>query len=109
LPAETIAIKCLDSRKPIATCTSATCDRCAAGRDRHRHCRPRDLIHFLLMAAPSFLLGGAGIFQASGWWLAPWLLVIIGYFGFVEIRVLCAHCPHYVEEGRPLQCWANLL
>lgn len=97
----------LDSRKPIATCTAATCDHCAAGQDLHCHFRPRDLFHFLLMAAPSFLLGGAGIYQVSGWWLMPWLLLIVGYFGFVEIRVLCAHCPHYAEAGRSLLCWAN--
>ncbi len=95
------------SPKPIATCSAATCDLCAAGQDLHCHFTPRDLIHFLLMAAPSFLLGGAGVYQVSGWWLGPWLLLIIGYFGFVEIRVLCAHCPHYAEEGRVLQCWAN--
>ena len=67
----------------------------------------RDLIHFLLTAAPSFLLGGAGIYEVGGWWLAPWLLLIIGYFGFVEIRVMCSHCPHYAEEARTLLCWAN--
>jgi hypothetical protein len=39
--------------------------------------------------------------------LIPWLVLIIGYFGFVEIRVMCSHCPHYAEEGRSLKCWAN--
>lgn len=33
--------------------------------------------------------------------------MIIGYFGFVEIRVMCSHCPHYAEEGSSLKCWAN--
>jgi len=37
----------------------------------------------------------------------PWLIIILGYFGFVEIRVMCSHCPHYAEEGRSLKCWAN--
>ncbi len=23
----------------------------------------------------------------SAWWLIPWLVVIVGYFGLVEIRV----------------------
>ena len=39
--------------------------------------------------------------------LIPWLILIIGYFGFVEIRVMCSHCPHYAEEGSTLKCWAN--
>lgn len=100
-------IKFRDSRKPIATCTAATCDRCTAGPNLHCHFTPRDLIHFMLIASPSFLLGGAGICRVSGWWLVPWLLLIIGYFGFIEIRVMCSHCPHYAEEGRTLTCWAN--
>lgn len=43
----------------------------------------------------------------SGWLLLPWLLIVVGYFGFVEIRVMCSHCPHYAEEGSSLTCWAN--
>jgi hypothetical protein len=43
----------------------------------------------------------------NGWMLIPWLILIIGYFGFVEIRVMRSHCPHYAEEGGSLKCWAN--
>jgi flavodoxin len=25
--------------------------------------------------------------------------VILGYFGLLEIRVMCSHCPHYAEAG----------
>jgi hypothetical protein len=60
-----------------------------------------------LIVSPSFLLGGAGIYHEGGWWLIPWLIIIIGYFGFAEIRVMCSHCPHYAEEGTSLKCWAN--
>jgi len=97
----------MDPNKPIATCTSDTCDDCAVSETLHCHFTPKDLIHFLLMASPPFLLGGAGICHVSGWWLLPWLIIIIGYFGFVEIRVMCSHCPHYAEEGDSLKCWAN--
>jgi hypothetical protein len=31
----------------------------------------------------------------------------LGFFGFIEIRVMCSHCPHYAEEGKSLKCWAN--
>jgi hypothetical protein len=97
----------LDPENPIATCSSATCDNCPAGNHVHCHFSFKDLLHFLLLATPSFLLGGAGILHAGGWWLLPWLLVIVSYFGFIEIRVMCSHCPHYAEEGKSLQCWAN--
>jgi len=100
-------MKFLDSTKPIATCISETCDMCSIRHTLHCHFTLKDLIHFLLIASPSFLLGGVGIYQVSGWSLLPWLVIIFGYFGFVEIRVMCSHCPHYAEEGRSLQCWAN--
>lgn len=100
-------MKFLDPSTPIATCVSRECDSCAVRKTLHCHFTPRDLIHFLLIAFPSFLLGGAGIYHAGGWWLVPWLIIVIGFFGFVEIRVMCSHCPHYAEEGSSLKCWAN--
>jgi hypothetical protein len=73
----------------------------------HCHFRPKDLTHFLCIVLPNFLLGGAGIYNVSGSLLFLWILMIIGYFGFVEIRVMCSHCPHYAEKGNSLKCWAN--
>ena len=60
-----------------------------------------------MICLPSFLLGGAGIYRIGIGWLVLWLLIIIGYFGFAEIRVMCSHCPHYAEADRWLKCWAN--
>lgn len=100
-------MKFLDPDKPIATCISETCDDCTVGNALHCFFTRKDLIHFLLIVIPSFLLGGAGFYNVSGWWLLPWLSFIIGFFGFVEIRVMCSHCPHYTEEGNTLKCWAN--
>jgi hypothetical protein len=100
-------MKFLDPNKPIATCVSETCDGCMVHSVLHCHFKLRDLIHFLLIVLPSFLLGGAAIYHTNAWILIPWLILIIGYFGFVEIRVMCSHCPHYAEEGRSLKCWAN--
>jgi len=97
----------LDPKKPIKTCTSETCDTCSVSHALHCHFSLRDLIHFLTIALPSFLLGAAGINHVNGWMLLPWLIIIIGFFGFVEIRVMCSHCPHYAEDGNSLKCWAN--
>ncbi len=97
----------LDPNKPIASCTSEKCDDCTVLKTLHCHFTFKDLIFFYLISFPAFLLGGAGIYHMSGWWLIPWLIIIIGFFGFVEIRVLCSHCPHYAEEGNYLKCWAN--
>jgi len=97
----------LDPNKSISTCISEKCDSCPVSKALHCHFTLRDLIHFYLIVSPSFLLGGAGIYRVGGWWLTPWLIIIIGFFGFVEICVLCSHCPHYAEEGSSLKCWAN--
>lgn len=100
-------MKFMDPGKPIATCISETCDNCTVLKSLHCHFTLRDLMYFLLIACPSFLLGGLGIYRISGWWLIPWLIIIVAYFGFIEIRVMCSHCPHYAEEGTSLKCWAN--
>ena len=97
----------IDPKKTISTCISEKCDNCAVRKILHCHFTLGDLIHFYLIVSPTFLLGGAGIYHIGGWWLTSWLLIIIGFFGFVEIRVLCSHCPHYAEEGKSLRCWAN--
>jgi hypothetical protein len=97
----------LDPAKPLATCSSENCDNCPAGEHVHCHFRPKELFHFLTIAMPAFLVGGAAVLHSGGWWLGVWLALIFGYFGFLEIRVMCSHCPHYAEEGKSLQCWAN--
>jgi hypothetical protein len=97
----------LDPKKPLATCVAETCDNCPVHGTLHCHFQARDLAHFLLIAFPSFLLGGAGIFHVEPWYLVPWLVILLGYFGVLEIRVMCSHCPHYAEPGSSLQCWAN--
>jgi hypothetical protein len=97
----------LDPDTPLATCTSKGCNNCTAGKRVHCHFRPKELVHFYTIVFPSFLVGGAAILHISGWWLGVWLSFIVGYFGFLEIRVMCSHCPHYAEVGKTLQCWAN--
>jgi len=98
----------LDPNKPLATCASASCEGCEVSQKLHCHFRARDLAHFLLNALPPALLAGAGIVRVDWRWLVPWLIAALGYFGFVEIRVMCSHCPHYAELGTSsLKCWAN--
>ena len=97
----------LDPRQPLTTCTAETCHDCPVHTNIHCHFRGKDLLHFLSITIPVFLIGGAGIVQVNGWLLVPWLVICFGYFGFVEIRVMCSHCPHYAEAGGTLKCWAN--
>lgn len=97
----------LDPKRPLTTCKAQNCDGCPVSKEVHCHFQSRDLSAFLLSALPIFVIGGAGIYRIGIWWLAPWLVILLGYFGFVEIRVMCSHCPHYAEPGKSLQCWAN--
>ncbi|MEJ2642541.1 MAG: hypothetical protein P8010_23550 [Desulfosarcinaceae bacterium] len=97
----------LDPKQPIATCESTSCDGCNVSGALHCHFSLQDWIHFLFIAFPPFLLSGAGIYRVNGWWLVPWMLCVIAFFGFIEIRVMCSHCPHYAESLTSLKCWAN--
>jgi len=97
----------LEQNRPIATCISETCESCTINEHIHCHFKLSDWIHFILIASPSFLIGGVGIYNTSGWWLIPWLVIVLGFFGFAEIRVMCSHCPHYAEKENSLKCWAN--
>ena len=97
----------LDPSKPITTCTASDCKDCPVSSKIHCHFRPNDLIHFLLICFPGFIVGGAGILNSGALPLVVWIAIIIGFFGFLEIRVMCSHCPHYAEDGSTLRCWAN--
>jgi hypothetical protein len=97
----------LDPRRPLTTCVARCCEDCPVGKDVHCHFRGRDLAAFLFAGLPMVIVGSAGIDRVGPWWLVPWGLIVFAYFGFVEIRVMCSHCPHYAEPGKNLQCWAN--
>jgi len=97
----------LDPSRPIATCEAPSCDGCPVADSVHCHFRPVELGHFLLICVPGFLVGGAGVLAVGLGPLLVWLGLIVAFFGFVEIRVMCSHCPHYAEEGATLGCWAN--
>ncbi len=97
----------LDSKKTITTCDSDSCKDCSVKDNIHCHFSLKDLVYFLLLAFPPFLLGGAGIYHTNGWLLVPWLIFVVAFFGFIEIRVMCSHCPHYAEATTSLKCWAN--
>ena len=97
----------LPADHPVATCIAASCKDCPLQGKVHCHFAQRDLTCFLLSVAPSFLLAGLGVILFNAWWLIPWIAFILAFFGVIEIRVLCAHCPHYAEPSKSLQCWAN--
>jgi hypothetical protein len=97
----------LDPHRPLTTCTASGCDGCPVSKDVHCHFHGRDLAAFLFAGLPMAIVGGAGIIRVSAWGLIPWAAMAFAYFGFIEIRVMCSHCPHYAEPGKSLQCWAN--
>jgi hypothetical protein len=97
----------LDPHKPLGSCSSDSCADCPVQGSVHCHFTSHDLLRFLAIVLPAFVIGGLGIARISGWLLLPWVFLCFGYFGLVEIRAMCSHCPHYAEPGRSLKCWAN--
>jgi hypothetical protein len=73
----------------------------------HCHFRPRDLFVFLLISLPGLAIGGAGLVTFGALPLIIWIGLAGLFFGVIEIRVLCSHCPHYAEQEAFLGCWAN--
>ena len=96
-----------DPSIPIPTCHASSCAGCDVAESIHCHFGREDLFHFYLICMPGFLVGGAGILSFGLAPLVLWIGILLAFFGFVEIRVMCSHCPHYAEEGSTLRCWAN--
>ena len=97
----------LDPTNPIATCAQTSCKGCPLLNSLHCHFRGKDLAKFLATFFPIFIIGGIGVYRLGFWFLIFWIVSILSYFGLIEIRVMCAHCPHYAEPGNSLKCWAN--
>lgn len=97
----------LDFNKPIKTCTQAACEGCPLLDSLHCHFKGKDLAKFFAAFFPSFIIGGIGVYRFGIWFFVLWIVFILSYFGFIEIRVMCSHCPHYAETGSSLKCWAN--
>jgi hypothetical protein len=98
----------LDPEKPLETCQENSCDDCNVKEELNCHFNSNQLIRFFLIGLPVMLVGVVGIYVYSPLFIIPWLVTSLLYFGFIEIRVMCSHCPHYAEtEGKTLKCWAN--
>ena len=93
--------------KPLETCSSEDCTDCKVQKKINCHFNLIQLIHFCSVAIPSFIIGAVGLFYYNIWVFIIWFLIIIGFFMFAEIRVMCSHCPHYAEKNKSLKCWAN--
>jgi len=98
----------LDPEKPLYTCKSNSCEGCNLSSKLVCHFNNKQLTIFLIMAAPIFVSGGYFVVKFNPFLLIPWILFILTFFGLIEIRVMCSHCPHYAEpELTSLKCWAN--
>jgi hypothetical protein len=103
------------SHNPFGLCTwddGADCDACGL-RDK-LHCRwdAGVLARFLVPASAFSVVAAFGVGLASyvtGAWgmLAAYLAFFVIFFLFVEIRILCSHCPYYGRDGFFLRCLAN--
>jgi len=87
----------LNPKKTLHTCTEKSCDDCKIANQIECHFNGWQLFRFILLNIPLFLAAGYVIFKFSALLLIPWGIFIFLYFGLIEIRVMCSHCPHYAE------------
>jgi hypothetical protein len=98
----------LDPDTPIATCTASDCSSCGLQKVVNCHFSLKQLARFLAFAVSAMIVGGYGIFMFQPWLLLGWVVGFVSFFGVIEIRVLCSHCPHYAQpQAKILRCWAN--
>jgi hypothetical protein len=97
----------LDFNKPLNSCLQSSCEDCPLLDSLHCHFKGVDLAKFLTVVFPAFIIGCVGVYLSGIWFFIPWIALILIYFGLIEIRVMCSHCPHYAETGSTLKCWAN--
>ncbi|MCK4813252.1 MAG: hypothetical protein KAT14_04870 [Candidatus Marinimicrobia bacterium] len=98
----------LDPNQPLHTCKEESCDHCSVADTLVCHFTGKRLGLFLLMFLPLFGLAGYALFTYHIWIFAAWLVFVFVFFGLIEIRVMCSHCPHYAELGlKTLKCWVN--
>jgi len=91
-----------------AACSRQTCDGCEIqGKLLCVHTL-RDLVDFYVVVIAYMIPFLAGmIIGGFRTGLAAWVGLAVVFFGYIEARVLCRHCPHYAEEGFLLRCHAN--
>lgn len=98
----------LNPNKTLNTCIEKSCDDCKITNKVVCHFNGGQLFRFLALNIPLFFAAGYVIFKFSALLLIPWGIFIFLYFGLIEIRVMCSHCPHYAEPDiKSLKCWAN--
>ena len=78
----------LDPKNTLHTCTAESCDGCEISGKLVCHFNIKQLFWFILMAIPVFLYSVFFIYQFNPFLLIPWIIFILSYFGFIEIRVL---------------------
>lgn len=101
--------------KKYLLCTWGSGSDChGCGNYGRLHCRwDRNLLMaFYAIAFPPLVLAAIGIVLVNlltgKWWpLVVYGIILIVFFVFYEIRILCSHCPYYAEEGAVLHCLAN--
>ncbi len=98
----------LDPDRPIHTCDRTDCEGCGLRGKLACHFSARQLLPFILFFLPVLTAGVLSLARVSIYAVIGWFLCFGLYFGLVEIRVMCSHCPHYAEpEPKTLKCWAN--
>ena len=98
----------IDPKQPLHTCKEENCDGCHVSNKLVCHFKGKQLAMVLGMFMPLFIFAVYGMFTFNVWVFAAWVAFIFSFFGLIEIRVMCCHCPHYAEpELTSLKCWAN--
>lgn len=87
---------------------TSECKECSLNdrlKCRYNH---RDLLNFIVPSLALIMLAFIGMILAGyGWYIFGEIGFMLFFFNFWETRILCSHCPYYVEKCLTLHCIAN--
>ncbi len=105
----------MNDNNPYNLCTwdeQTDCGKCSNYARLHCKWDRKVLMGFLLLALPYLIIAFfgmvvTGILTGVWWMLIAYVVFFFVFFGVLEIRILCSHCPYYAENSKILHCLAN--
>ena len=103
-----------DARTTESPCTwqdAVVCEDCDLGERLTCRFGGRALARFYALLLPAVVPAAGTLaihaLTLGGWPVAVYAAFLVLFFGVIETRLLCRHCPFYAREGAVLRCPAN--
>ena len=101
----------INKSNPYNICTWKSendCGNCNDKEDLNCRFSGAKLFQFYLLCLPFAIPAIMGVIQSGySFYLSGWVIMGVVFFGFLEIYLLCSHCPFYALKEPGIVCIAN--